>query len=362
MQVVFVHGVNTRDNGDSLYQQAVATRDDRLKRLAFGADAKIYSPYWGQFGLPGKALASFPAAKGMVQALGNPKSPPLAENLLALARRDFIELISALSVAAITAAGLSSDEERHSVEDYWMAAVVYAEARGTPGWLANITTEAELAGKLSAEVGMVSKSRSLGTGWLPGLPQFDFHAVAAAEARRVAAGFLAQFLGDALMFFSRRDLSIAVRREIAKHIIVAATAAAVDSGPLVLIGHSMGGAVLQEVLSDPDEVAAIEKQLGRQLVVDLFLSVGTQIGLFAELNMFPTSSGRPSLAVPVKNYWNAYDYTDTLAYLCGPLIKGAVDFEVNTAAGVIESHVAYFQNALFFSRLKTRLKAAGIVS
>ncbi|MBU1307189.1 MAG: hypothetical protein KKF33_16930, partial [Alphaproteobacteria bacterium] len=171
----------------------------------------------------------------------------------------------------------------------------------------------------------------------------------------------AQFLGDALMFFSRRDKSIAVRQEVSKHIVAAANAAAVENGPLVLIGHSMGGALLQEVLRDPEEVAAIEKLLGRQLVVDLFLSVGTQIGLFAELSLFPASSGDATRAVSVKNYWNVYDYTDTLAFLCGPFIKGSVDFEVNTAAGVIESHVAYFQNALFFARLKARLKDAGII-
>jgi hypothetical protein len=362
MQVVFVHGVNTRDNGNGLYKQAVAARDDRLRRLAFGADAKVYSPYWGQYGLPGKDLGSFPAAKGAVQALGNPKSPLSAESFLELAQQDFTDLIAALSVAAISTADLASDQDRRAIEDYWMAAVAYAEARGTPGWLVDVGTDAEFADKLSAEVGMASKIRSLGTGWLPGLPEFDFHAVAAQGARKVAAGFLARFLGDALMFFSRRAQSVAVRQEIAKHIVLAATAAAVDNGPLILIGHSMGGTVLHEVLSDPEEVAVIEKQLGRQLVVDLFLSVGTQIGLFAELNLFPTSSGERALAVPIKNYWNIYDYTDTLAFLCGPFVKGSVDFEVNTAAGVIESHSAYFQNALFFARLKSRLKAVGIIS
>jgi hypothetical protein len=362
MQVVFVHGVNTRDNGHDHYKHSVTSRDDRLRRLAFGADAKIYSPYWGQYGLPGKDLESFPTAKGAVQALGNPKSPLSAESFLALAQKNFVDLIAALSVAAISSADLANDQDRRAIEDYWIAAVAYAEARGKPGWLVQVGTDVEFADKLSAEVGMASKIRSLGTGWLPGLPKFDLHAIAAQGARKVAAGFLAQFLGDALMFFSRRTQSAAVRQEIAKHIVLAAKAAAADNGPLILIGHSMGGSVLHEVLSDPEEVAVIEKELGRQLVVDLFLSVGTQIGLFAELNLFPASSGERALAVPIKNYWNIYDYTDTLAFLCGPLIKGAVDFEVNTAAGFIESHSAYFQSALFYSRLKARLKAIGIIS
>lgn len=359
MQVVFVHGVNTRASDDGIYEKAVAARNDRLKRLAFGSAATIHNPYWGQFGLPGKQLTCFPESRGAVQSLGMGGAPLLKGDFLTLARQDFGALIASLSVAAIRSAETKSEDERHAVEDYWMAAIAYAEARGKPNWLDNTATEPDFAGRLDAEVAVSFKRRSLGTDWIP---RFDFHAKGAAGARKMAAGFLTQFLGDALMFFSRRDKSESVRQEIARHIVTAAKAAKIDDAPLILIGHSMGGSVLHEMLSDANQVTSIEEQLGGKLVVDLFLSVGTQIGLFAELNLFPTRSRDLAATVPIKHFWNVYDYTDTLAYLCEPLIERAVDFEVNTAAGIFASHGAYFENALFFARLKARLKDAEIIN
>jgi hypothetical protein len=123
----------------------------------------------------------------------------------------------------------------------------------------------------------------------------------------------------------------------------------------------MGGGVLHEILSDPETVAAMETELGRPLDVDLFLSVGTQIGLFAELKQFATPPGGDLLAVPVKHYWNVFDYNDTLAFLCAPVLPGAVDLEISTSANVADAHGAYFESALFFSRLKARLMEIDLV-
>jgi len=116
------------------------------------------------------------------------------------------------------------------------------------------------------------------------------------------------------------------------------------------------------MLTDPEEVDAIEEQLKQPLSVDLVLGVGTQVGLFAELNQFATPATDQPLAVCCQHYWNVYDYADTLAFVCGEILPKVVDLEVTTAGGVLKSHTAYFDNALFFRRLNARLKKAGLVA
>jgi len=364
MQVVFVHGVNTRDSGDGSYDRWVAGRSDRLNRLAFDQKATIRFPYWGKFGLAETTLRSIPKVKGAVQALGLSQMPDRANGawLVAAAKRDFPGTVASLSVEAIGEATLNkTDAQRHEIEDFWMAAAAYADARPVPGWLGAVGSHNELGDRIAKEVAALRNVQSLGAGWMPSLPSFDLNAIAADTLRSVASGYLAQFLGDALMFFSRRDKSAEVRAEISRNILDAAKASIASQQPLILIGHSMGGSILHELLTDPEAVAAFETELGEPLKVDLFLGVGTQVGLFAELNQFATPPDKKPLAISVSHYWNIYDYADTLAFLSEPVVPGTIDFEVSTAAGVAKAHTAYFDNALFFSRLNKRLKEARLL-
>lgn len=364
MQVVFVHGVNTRDRGDGDHEKAVAARTDRLNRLAFGGGARICSPYWGQFGHDDEALKSMPVAKGGIEALGlfatgaSARRPgtPLGADM------DLRTLTAAFSVCAIHDASQTQGErERREVEDYWMAAAKFADMQPAPAWLSQANSLAEVAARLDSEVRAMGQLQALG-GLASHVPASRLDDFLAGQARGWAAGLVAQFLGDALMFFARRDASKQVRSLVASAIVEAATAAASTRQPLVLIGHSMGGSVLHEILSDPDEVAKLEAALGSSLAVDLLLSVGTQIGLFAELNQFTPSRAGKSLAVACKHYWNVFDYADILAFLSGPTLPEVVDFEVSTGGGLFRSHNAYFENALFFSRLNGRLKDAGVIA
>lgn len=366
MQVVFVHGVNNRDLGDGVYEKMTSGRSERFNRLAFDQTATIRFPYWGKFGLAEKALLSLPTSKGEKQALGASAAPAaLADSasIVAAAKADFPAIVASLSVAALGAVSDSkSDAERRRIEDFWMAAARYADARPVPSWLSSLRSEEELGERLAGEVGAARQIVSLGDGWLPKLPKFDPVAAVAGKARDIAAPYLAQFLGDAMMFFARRDQSLQVRAEINGAILDAATAAGDNDEPLVLIGHSMGGSILHELLTDLNNINLLEEQLKRPLKIDLFLGVGTQVGLFAELKQFtaPTSGG--PLGVAVDHYWNIYDYADTLAFLSEPTIAGVVDFEISTSAGLSTAHNAYFDNALFFSRINKRLKEAGLLA
>jgi hypothetical protein len=366
MQVVFVHGVNNRDLGDGVYEQMTLGRKDRFNRLAFDQTASIRFPYWGKFGLAETSLLSIPTSKGETQALGTLISPGAqadSASIVAAAKRNFPAIVASLSVAALEAVSNSKSEtERHAVEDFWMAAARYADARPVPSWLSSLRSDDELGQRLAGEVSASRRVESLGAGWLPKLPKFDPVAAVAGKARDIAAPYLAQFLGDAMMFFSRRNQSDQVRAEINGSILEAAKAARDSNEPLVLIGHSMGGSILHELLTDADNIDSIEHQLERPLKVDLFLGVGTQVGLFAELKQFQAPSSKGPLGVAVSHYWNIYDYADTLAFLSEPTIADVVDFEISTSAGLSTAHNAYFDNAFFFSRLNKRLKEAGLLA
>jgi len=370
MQVVFVHGVNTRDLGDGDYEKWVNGRTDRMNRLVFRGHAEIRNPYWGKYGLQTKVLKSTPVKKGDANPLGRSQRSLTGSNeLLSLAKLDFRSAIASMSVSAISqATALMETTDRHRVEDLWLALAASADAGYVPEWLPFVRSDAELLDRLTQvsteETSLdtlLSTTRPMGIDWKPKVAAFDPNAFLAARARELMAGHLAQFLGDALMFFSRREQSLAVRREICASIVGAAKSARDHGQPLVLIGYSMGGGVLHEVLTDRDAVAEMEQQLGAPLKVDLFLSVGTQIGLFAELQQFSEVAAGTPLAVPVSHYWNIFDYNDTLAFLCAPLLPTALDFEVSTGAGISDAHGAYFENALFFSRLNGRLTNAGLL-
>ncbi|MBY0254618.1 MAG: hypothetical protein K2X54_25100 [Methylobacterium organophilum] len=363
MQVVFVHGVNNRDAGDGEFARDVEARTDRLSRLAFGGGATIRNPYWGKFGRPARTLGSVPRKRGTAVTLGlDPNASSGGYPVFDPAGHDLREIVGSMSIAALQEAANSSPEVRREVEDYWMAAADFAEMRPHPPWLARPLSLDEISARIDAEVEVMKEVRPLGGTWKTSRPISGANDFAAARLRDWSSGFLAQFLGDAFMFFSRREAGNAVRREIATSILDAARTAEAEGQPLLLIGHSMGGSVLHDMLSDPAQVRDLEEELGRPLKVDLFMSVGTQVGLFAELGQFtPSRAGRP-LAVRCARYWNVFDFADTLSFLASPVLPDVVDLEVNTAGGVLHSHNAYFDNAVFFTRLRRRLVEAGLAS
>lgn len=370
MQVVFVHGVSTRDLRNGEYAKWVEGRNDRLNRLAFEKKAHIQNPYWGQFGLDARVLKCMPTTRAAAEPhVAQRRMRSLAtDGLSEQAKQDFSGTVASLSVAAISIATTTlSPDERHRVEDFWVAAAQYADAHPAPLWLSGIGSTNQLIGELRRHIGLeqapgpaVNDSRTRGERGFT-LPSFNASALVAGTARHFAAGYLAQFLGDALMFFSRREQSMLARSEVCRSIVVAARQARETREPLVLIGYSMGGGVLHEVLTDPEAISDIQAELGGSLHVNLFLSIGTQIGLFAELKQFIKPVDGSPLGVPVDNYWNVFDYNDTLSFLCAPVIDGTVDLEVSTGANVAEAHGAYFESALFYSRLKSRLSSAGLI-
>lgn len=125
--------------------------------------------------------------------------------------------------------------------------------------------------------------------------------------------------------------------------------------PLIVITHSMGGNIFYDILTyfRPD------------LDVDLWLSVGGQVGLFEEMKLFHASDPKVqapqkinTLAARVKCWRNIYDPADPAAFLAEPVFANVKDVRFSTGAGDYHTHLNYFKRSRFYRSLHRELEEA----
>jgi pimeloyl-ACP methyl ester carboxylesterase len=137
---------------------------------------------------------------------------------------------------------------------------------------------------------------------------------------------LTLFLGDVFAWFRNRD---AILDRVDEAVRVAR-----QDGPLVLIGHSLGG------------VIAFEYSLQADRDVELLATVGSQVGLFGELGVLhgvaPTAEGKLSPPTRVGIWRNFYDPDDALSFCAEPIFPGVSDIEIDTRAPFPVSHSEYW--------------------
>lgn len=375
VQLVFVHGVNVRKGPG--YDTALAEVTRRLTSVSFkGASLSVRAPYWGEYGAPA-LYDCIPNVNANYGSLALQDSSGDAV-LLDAARIDFPGVVASLSAAGLEEARTqgSSDDAKTEAEQFWEAAALYAEARPAPPWLNQVTTDDEFLDRLILEAKAMQPlgAQDLGLG--------DFARKAAAKvtggllklaspplarlARERVSPYVAVFIGDVFRYLKDGDARTKIRGAVMGSIVAAAKAQA-EGEKLILTGHSMGAVILYDILSDGSAVARIEHELGRPLDVDLFLSIGSQVALFEELKVYEQSGkGRPASAAkaprpaPARLWWNVFDKMDVLSFLCQPVFYDVQDWEMDTIAGVLDAHGAYFDSMPFYVRLGTRLKGAGL--
>ncbi|MCJ2877530.1 hypothetical protein JUM41_25130 [Rhizobium pusense] len=374
VQIVFVHGVANR-RSDEGFDANVAARDRRFQQMAFPSEEfKIRNPYWGEFGAnPQWKLASVPKFTTAYQALSVGGASAANNNtILDAARSDFPAVVGALSAVALAEAKLDQVEAE---EKFWAAAAGYAAHQANPAWLSGITTDTEFYDRLRKEaeagaaiqaLGIFDKVKAAAERLKGGASNLVNGPIARAGREKITPS-LAIFIGDVFRYLREAGPRQQIRECVSNDII----AAAKDQKPnerLILIGHSMGGIILYDLLSDPDAVADMSNAIGRDLKVDLFLSVGSQIALFEEMKLYKVSSSdysaagkRVPLPAVVQAWWNAFDKMDVLSFVTEPVFDGSRDFSVDTVAGVRDAHGAYFLSAMFYTRLNVRLKEAGLI-
>lgn len=146
------------------------------------------------------------------------------------------------------------------------------------------------------------------------------------------------FLGDILRYQARGEaLRDRLRRAIAE-----------DPSPTVLIGHSLGGVALVDLLA----LSAVQGKPveGSRLLV----TVGSQAPFLYELGALSSLAPEEPLPAGFPRWLNIYDRQDLLAFLAEPVFAGdarVVDHEVSSRQPFPPSHSAYWKNRSVYDRV-----------
>ncbi|MEU6456663.1 hypothetical protein [Streptomyces sp. NPDC047065] len=164
------------------------------------------------------------------------------------------------------------------------------------------------------------------------------------------------FLGDVLTYLRQREQSGPdgpIAAKIGRALAEGARLRTTDDPALVVVAHSMGGNIVYDLLS----------HLRPELECDVLVTVGSQVGVFAELGLLPAVSAPadpkadrvPALA-NVGSWINVYDPNDPLAFVTAKIFAGSEDFAYSTGRGLRSSHSAYLRRPSFHHRLAERLR------
>jgi hypothetical protein len=374
VQLVFVHGVATRSS--PAYDTEEANRNKLFTFSLFsGAPLKISSPRWGDL-VPNLSYggAVFPenqqdaASLSLVGGLSD--EPAVDASLSAIlpkvAEADAAAAVDALFAALVAQADeegrLLTDEE---VEQFRAAADLLDDESFSLSLPADASdddfidalrerssddTAYGIGDSLKgAATGLIDRARNLvGTG-LTKLFRDDLNPA------------VARFIGDVFVYLKPGAPRDSIRARVRDALVSARAAATAANEPLVLIGHSLGGVILYDMLSSP-----VLAGLPADFKVDALVTVGSQPGLFQEMGLFDfVSPATPPAKVPgpsnVAHWISIYDPIDIFGFRADPVFGAAKDYAFNSVTGLVSAHTTYFRRPQFHARLRKRLQAAGVI-
>jgi hypothetical protein len=395
MPLIFVHGVNNRDNAG--YRAAEKDRDHLFRTFALdriAPDPKkvtILNPYWGQYGASlAWNYASLPGAEGETFGAGASVFDDIVADLLvgSAPTNDTI-LLSAARVSmpqaidGIWAAAAFTDSAQGSDAYAAMArkAVEYARANPRPAWLDSVANDDQFLDRLLDEVDRWKPTESATEASdTVAIEQFGAADIwnrikaAAVNLTNAAAAVLTNplvklarpsahreaslFLGDVMTYLVQRDKQ-GIDSPILKEISGALDQAVQAKKPgqddkLIIVAHSMGGNICYDILSAfrPD------------IEVDLFVTVGSQVGFFEELKLLKASNpaipssttklvNRPA---SIKRWINVYNPVDVLAFAVERIFAGTRDYIFDGGTHALGAHSIYFYRPTFHQRLRERMR------
>ncbi|MEU9039513.1 hypothetical protein AB0D45_32050, partial [Streptomyces sp. NPDC048352] len=128
-------------------------------------------------------------------------------------------------------------------------------------------------------------------------------------------------------------------------------------GPAVLIGHSLGGIALVDLL-------ALAAAAGGPVPgVELLVTVGSQAPYLYELGALTALGPGSALPYGFPRWLNVYDRQDVLSYLAGPVFPGdprVTDHEISSRQPFPASHSAYWKQQSLYERIERAVAEAGI--
>ncbi|ROM94999.1 hypothetical protein [Pseudomonas brassicacearum] len=374
-QLVFVHGVATRDTPE--YRASIANREKLFRELLFAPnDVAIHSPMWGQF-VPSISHEVFSTDQGVgTYSLNVGTAHGLGAGLMGAGQ---VEGVSDISIGAVgkqdpvaaldaicsEIADRATREKRNlmpeELQAFRKASELIASNSGASAFVGDADAQT-IADLLNA--GMPP---TYGIGSLIG----DAVSAVTDRVRNAAStlGFgairgslspaIGQFMGDVFVYLKEGELRQKIRSEVGEALTKAHEGVKAGKGPLVIVGHSMGGVILIDMLTNP-----ASSGLPEELKVDALLTVGSQPGFFAALDLLahnlPAGSQRRKPDC-VEHWLNIFDPIDPLAFRADMIFKDVIDLSFNSVAGITEAHSKYFQRPQFYARSRKRLQGFGIL-
>lgn len=399
MPIVFVHGVNNRKE-DEDYEPSRARIEQSLRSIlapALGIDAKVLSvffPYWGGDGVKFRwNQASLPTSKTNVKALNLNLT-----GLQAVEYELWIQEVQAQNGGKPVVLGDISRQDKgfaKAVDLVWDAASIVAQTKedyqevldryeASRKYAANIPAWAiqqppltnrefidklnqEIAPLLNAQSALAVKALGLKDWWsslreavnrLGSAPSDAVTALALARARESLHTKATRFLGDIFVYLNSHQGANAPGA-IVNVVMDALKQADEDRKPgddkLIIIGHSLGGVILYDILTYFDT----------NIKVDLFATIGSQVAVFEEMTLYRASQqGVPAnppedlLNKPAKveKWVNVFDTNDIFSFGAEGVFNGVEDYKFDTGYGLLEAHGGYFARPSFYKRLAVRLK------
>jgi hypothetical protein len=380
LPLVFVHGVSTRESDQ--YQERVAARDALFRQVAFKhlphhEKITILNPYWGKYGARFSFNSASLPATGTYEAFGTALEDlaelatttagvNATENTLILTTAREGSLEEAID-ALWAAAALTGPDDPTVLAGSSERALLYSRSNPTPDWLAKSKNDDEFVDYLTAAIeeqenghesfGISDVLNSLKAG-ITKLKD----AVAGKLVNPIAKAVrpwihehVAIFVGDIFRYLALRD-----GKNPPGEIITTVSDAfkkadqlrSADDQQLIIVGHSMGGNISYDILTNylPN------------LQVDVFVTVGSQVGLFEEFKLFKKSDetiiGKQQVNAPpnVKKWINVFDEADILGYSIQRIFKNTKDFSFDNETHAFAAHGQYFYRPRFHERLNARLQ------
>lgn len=387
-QLVFVHGVATRSG--PTYDQAVKNRDSLFRKVLFeDPGLSIHNPLWGDlvpaiakdvyntnagvgtFSILGAPVGAGAGLGGAIRGGGSTegRGPSLAD--VARAKPNvaldalFTELLDEydakgmaippdqLEAFARVANAMAADEraaQSAAVAPDGVSALVGSAAtdidlvkavRASAGGPASMGIGSALA---EAARGLTDRIRNV-------ISSVAFDPLV--DLVRPPVGF---FLGDVFTYLHDGDTRAAIRAKVREK-LAEAQATRADGEKLVVIGHSLGGVILVDMLCS---LAAAE--LPADLEVDALITVGSQPGLFQALGLFlPLGGDRTPKPACVGTWFNVFDPIDPLAFRADPIFSGVTDLKFDSITGLASAHTTYFKRPQFHARARKRLRDCGVI-
>lgn len=392
MPLIFVHGVANRPSAEQAAE--TAQRDELFRSLVFdGKPITILNPDWGSFAVKfSDDLRWIPRPSGN-EAFGDDAAvvAPLEEtvSLGQLAKTDVEQAIDLVAMAALDQAivqgtrdGTPAYAAKADAVTFTKAAGAYLEAkqvfddedRHGSADLASCSN-LDFAAALEAEV-RSDEAERYGVGntirnaldHLAGLVGGGLSDLALRAKRQEASRSVSLFLGDIFVYLRGRDdpghngTRARIFKPVIDALISGAKAPRADGEMLVVVGHSLGGVILYDILTDPTTRKAVEDGIGGPIKIDALFTVGSQPGFFADLGLY--AAGRPAAGsklprpTGVARWMNVFDFTDIFSFLCAPMFDGVSDYGYDTVTDVRYAHSAYSRRPSFYKRMAKHLQAA----